>query len=440
MTMMENGERAERRARQRELADRLKASGALDQIFEQIDGGEVPLGGDDGLLKGMVKAALERGLEVELTDHVGYERGDPDASLFPNSRNGTTAKTVSSEVGEVELAIPRDRNGSFTPQLLPKGSRRLGGLDEMIISLYAGGMTLRDIQYHLVSTIGTELSHETISKITDQVAEEVLIWQRRPLEPLYPVIYLDALVVKVKDGAHVRNKAAHIAVGVDVDGIKHVLGMWVQTSEGAKFLGRGMRRAGQPRRQGCADRVLRRAHRFPRGDRGDLAELDSPNLICPRLGWREGPAGHLRRLGQDLCKRVAFEVQRQTCPAGAMAGLVSASGSSADLSAEMRFRRGRSCEGGAGSEEAHIVMSNQDHLHVDQQFFGGVDWGGSFHQLCVLNTSGALVLQQRINHDVAGLRLLAARIADLGALVSVAIERGEGLLVEFLHTLPTVTL
>src|SRR5215211_4778264 len=116
-----------------------------------------------------------------------------------------------------------------------RSSWRLRGLDEMIISLYAGGMTLRDIQYHLVSTIGTELSHETISKITDQVAEEVLIWQRRPLEPLYPVIYLDALVVKVKDGAHVRNKAAHIAVGVDVDGIKHVLGIWVQTSEGAKF-------------------------------------------------------------------------------------------------------------------------------------------------------------------------------------------------------------
>src|SRR5215213_1816574 len=192
MTMSESG-RAERRVRQRELADRLKASGALDQIFEQIDAGEV-LGGDEGLLKGMLKAALERGLEVELTDHVGYERGDPEASLFPNSRNGTTAKTVSSEVGEVELAIPRDRNGTFTPQLLPKGSRRLGGLDEMIISLYAGGMTLRDIQYHLVSTIGTELSHETISKITDQVA-----------------------------------------VGVDVDGIKHVLGIWVQTSEGAKF-------------------------------------------------------------------------------------------------------------------------------------------------------------------------------------------------------------
>ena len=235
MTTIDDAERAERRARQRELADRLKASGALDQIFEQIDAGEVPLGGDDGLLKGMLKAALERGLEVELTDHVGYERGDPEASLFPNSRNGTTAKMVSSQVGDVELAVPRDRNGTFTPQLVPKGSRRLGGLDEMIISLYAGGMTLRDIQHHLVSTIGTELSHETISKITDQVAEEVLIWQRRPLEALYPVIYLDALVVKVKDAAHVRYKAAHIAVGVDVDGIKHVLGIWVQTSEGARF-------------------------------------------------------------------------------------------------------------------------------------------------------------------------------------------------------------
>ena len=120
---------------------------------------------------------------------------------------------VSSEIGDVDLAVPRDRNGSFNPQLVPKGARRLGGLDEMIISLYAGGMTLRDIQHHLVSTIGTELSHETISKITDQVAEEVLVWQRRPLEALYPVIYLDALVVKVKDAAHVRNKAAHLAVG-----------------------------------------------------------------------------------------------------------------------------------------------------------------------------------------------------------------------------------
>lgn len=137
----------------------------------------------------MLKSALERGLDTELTEHVGYDRGDAEASLHENSRNGTFAKTVATEVGDLELAIPRDRNGSFTLMLVPKGERRLDGLDGMIISLYAGGMMLRDIQHHLVSTIGTDLSRETISKITDQVAEEVLAWQQQPLEALYPVIY-----------------------------------------------------------------------------------------------------------------------------------------------------------------------------------------------------------------------------------------------------------
>jgi len=118
---------------------------------------------------------------------------------------------------------------------VPKGQRRLGGLDEMIISLYAGGMTVRDISHHLESTLGTELSYETISNITDEVLEAVAEWQARPLEAIYPVIYLDAIVVKIRDGAHVVNKAAHIAVGVDIDGIKHVLGIWVQEHEGAKF-------------------------------------------------------------------------------------------------------------------------------------------------------------------------------------------------------------
>lgn len=227
-------EREERRRRQKELADQLKASGAMDEIFAKIDAGEA-LTGEQGLLGGMLKAALERGLDAELTEHVGYDRGDAEASLFPNSRNGTTSKTVATEIGDIELATPRDRNGTFTPMLVPKGQRRLDGLDGMIISLYAGGMTIRDIQHHLVSTIGTDLSHETISKITDQVADEVLAWQTRPLESLYPVIYLDAIIVKIRDGGHVRNKAAHIAVGVDMDGIKHVLGIWVQATEGAKF-------------------------------------------------------------------------------------------------------------------------------------------------------------------------------------------------------------
>jgi len=218
-----------------DVAAEMAASGALDEVFAQIDAGELELTGDEGFIPALIKAALERGLAAELTDHLGYEKGAGEASLFDNSRNGATPKSLASQVGQIDLDVPRDRDGSFTPRLVPKGSRRLGGLDEIIISLYAGGMTIRDIQHHLASTIGTELSHETISKITDEIAEEVLAWQRRPLEALYPVIYLDALVVKVRDGAHVRNKAAHIAVGVDMDGVKHVLGIWIQTAEGAKF-------------------------------------------------------------------------------------------------------------------------------------------------------------------------------------------------------------
>ncbi len=133
------------------------------------------------------------------------------------------------------MLVPRDRDGSFTPRLAPKHSRRLGGLDEMIISLYAGGMTVRDIQHHLEKTIGTDLSPETISNITDAVSDAVLEWQERPLDEFYPVVYLDAVRVKVRDNGRVMPKAAHIAIGVDMDGFKHVLGIWVQDNEGASF-------------------------------------------------------------------------------------------------------------------------------------------------------------------------------------------------------------
>lgn len=219
----------------RAVVDDMLEAGLLDGLMERIDAGDLQLTGEGGFLPEMIKAVLERGLAAELTDHLGYERGDPAGRGTPNSRNGTTPKTVASEVGDVALDGPRDRNGTFEPRLVPKGARRIGGLDEMIISLYAGGMTIRDIQHHLARTIGTELSHETISNITDAVLEEVRAWQSRPLEEIYPIIYLDALVVKVRDGHQVRNRAAHIAVGVDLDGIKHVLGIWVQATEGAKF-------------------------------------------------------------------------------------------------------------------------------------------------------------------------------------------------------------
>jgi putative transposase len=219
----------------RQLVGELAEAGLLDDLLSRADKGGLALTGEGGFLPELVKAVLERGLAAELTGHLGYEKGDPGGRGSLDSRNGFTPKTVATEVGDVALQVPRDRNASFEPRLVPKGARRLAGLDEMIISLYAGGMTVRDIQHHLARTLGTELSHETISNITDQVLEEVKAWQSRPLEEIYPVIYLDALIVKVRDGHQVKNKAAHIAVGIDLDGVKHVLGIWVQAAEGAKF-------------------------------------------------------------------------------------------------------------------------------------------------------------------------------------------------------------
>src|SRR3954471_11621231 len=227
-------EAPEPRSARQTINDMLDA-GLLDELMEQAAAGELTLTGEGGFLPELVRSVLERGLATELTEHLGYERGDPAGRGSPNSRNGSTPKTLATEVGPVPLDTPRDRRGSFEPRLVPKGARRAGGLDEMIVSLYAGGMTVRDIQHHLARTLGTELSHDTISTITDAVLDEVKAWQTRPLEELYPILYLDALVIKVRDGHQVRNKAAHIAVGVDLDGIKHVLGIWVQASEGAKF-------------------------------------------------------------------------------------------------------------------------------------------------------------------------------------------------------------
>ncbi|WP_418002103.1 IS256 family transposase [Mycobacterium sp. PDNC021] len=231
----EDDDDADRLVSGRQAFEELKAAGGFDEVLAKIDAGELQLTGEGGFLQEMVKAVLERGLQTELSSHLGYDKGDPVGRVLPNSRNGFSAKTVASEVGDVTLAIPRDRDGSFIPMLVPKGSRRVGGLDSMIISLYAGGMTIRDIEHHLATTIGTEISRETISKITDSVLEEVLEWQHRPLDPMYPIVYLDALVIKIRDGNQVRNKAAHIAVGIDIDGIRHVLGIWVQPTEGAKF-------------------------------------------------------------------------------------------------------------------------------------------------------------------------------------------------------------
>jgi putative transposase len=219
----------------RQLRRELLDDDLIDELIERAGEGGIALTGQGGFLPELIRTVLERGLATELSDHLGYDKGDAAGRGAPNSRNGSTPKTLATEVGRVPISTPRDRAGTFEPRLVPKGTRRLGGLDEMIISLYAGGMTVRDIQAHLARTVGTELSHETIANITDAVLEEVKAWQTRPLDPVWPVVFLDAIVVKVRDGAHVVNRAAHIAVGVDTDGIKHVLGIWVQANEGARF-------------------------------------------------------------------------------------------------------------------------------------------------------------------------------------------------------------
>jgi putative transposase len=181
--------------------------------------------GESGLLASMMKSVLEAALHEELTDHLGYEHGDPTGRGSGNSRNGTTAKTLLTESGPVEIETPRDRNGSFEPLVVRKGQRRLDGVDKIVLGLYALGMTTRDITDHLAEIYGVQVSPDLISKITDAVHAEVAEWQMRPLDRVYPVIFLDALVCKVHDGGSVKNKAAHLAVGVDVEGRKEVLGI-----------------------------------------------------------------------------------------------------------------------------------------------------------------------------------------------------------------------
>jgi len=209
-----------------------------DTLVDELlaDAGEdADLLGSDGLIAQLTKKVLERALSAELTDHLGYAKHDAAGAGSGNSRNGMTPKTVHTEHGSVSLEVPRDRAGTFEPRIVAKHQTRLEGLNQRIIALYAGGMTVRDIRDHLAELYDVDVSRDLISKVTDEVHAEVKEWQSRPLDRVYPVIYLDALVCKVRDEGVVRNKAAHLALGVDADGRKEVLGIWVETNEGAKF-------------------------------------------------------------------------------------------------------------------------------------------------------------------------------------------------------------
>ena len=195
----------------------------------------VALTGEGGLLTELMRQVLQRGLEVEMAEHLGYERHAVEGRGSGNSRNGTYPKTVSTEIGDVELAVPRDRLGTFEPATVPKHQRRLDGLSGNVISLYAKGLTTGEIQAHLAEIYGTDVSRETISKITDEVLADMVAWQNRPLDPLYPVVLIDAIFIKVRD-TQVKNRPVYVAIGVDLDGQRDVLGMWVGPTggEGAK--------------------------------------------------------------------------------------------------------------------------------------------------------------------------------------------------------------
>ena len=206
----------------------------LDELLKDYQKPDDLLG-EQGLLQQLTKALVERALNGELTHHLGYERHDAAGDNSGNSRNGTTPKTIKGKRGQVRIEVPRDRNAEFEPQLVKKNQTRFDGFDEKIISLYARGMTQREIQGHLEEIYGVEVSPSLISTVTDSVLDEVRQWQLRPLDAVYPILYLDALQVKVKSQGRVQKKAIYLAFGVNLHGLKEVLGRWAADNEGAKF-------------------------------------------------------------------------------------------------------------------------------------------------------------------------------------------------------------
>ncbi len=206
----------------------------IDQLLEGYDSPDDILG-EAGLLKQLTKKVAERALNAEMEQHLGYAKHAPEGRNSGNSRNGKSSKKLRSVHGEIELDIPRDRNGSFEPKLIKKGEKQLNGFDDRIISLYARGMTTRDIQAHFEESYGVEVSPTFISQVTNEVMDEVKQWQQRPLDALYPVVYLDCLVVRSRDSGAVQNKSVYLALGINTDGEKELLGLWMAQTEGAKF-------------------------------------------------------------------------------------------------------------------------------------------------------------------------------------------------------------
>jgi putative transposase len=209
-------------------------AGLIDSLLADYKKPE-DLIGENGLLKQITKAVVERALQAEMAAHLGHGKHEPVENPAGNTRNGKSQKTLKGEFGELPIDIPRDRHGSFEPQLIPKHQTRWTGFDDKILSLYARGMTVREIQGHMEEMYGTEVSPTLISSVTDAVIEEVKAWQVRPLDALYPIVYLDCIHVKVRDAGAVRVKAVYLALGINLGGEKELLGLWIAQTEGAKF-------------------------------------------------------------------------------------------------------------------------------------------------------------------------------------------------------------
>jgi putative transposase len=241
----EPGGRAQRRAgaarRQPpprvELADEVRAL-LPDALIDELLAGartEEEIVGQGGLLGQLTKRLVERAMEVELTDHLGFEPHQEPPGGTGNTRNGSTPKTLITETGAVQINTPRDREGSFEPRIVRKRQRRFEGFDEKILALYSRGLSTRDIEAHLQEIYGVKVGRELISKVTDAVMEDARAWQSRPLDDVYPVVFLDALVLKIRDGGSVQRRACYLALAIGMDGERDVLGMWFQANEGAKF-------------------------------------------------------------------------------------------------------------------------------------------------------------------------------------------------------------
>ena len=216
----------------------LVSDSAIDRmIADAQDSGISLLDGPGGLIGQLTARVIERALGAEMDEHLGYVKGDPAGNGSGNSRNGSYGKSVTATSGPVRISVPRDRNSDFEPRVVAKGQRRVGAVDEMILSLYSRGMTTRDIHAHIAEVYGAEVSPALVSAVTDVVADEITEWQNRPLDAFYAIVYIDALMVKIRDGGSVDNRAAYLVTGVDADGFKHVLGIWLAASEGARFWG-----------------------------------------------------------------------------------------------------------------------------------------------------------------------------------------------------------